>query len=85
MPEPAGPIDWAAAVRSGRRMAPIGPAISPVEAARAVADLREFSGRAELIVRDTTELGHGLPVDDADVVDRPGWIAATAQGFLSSG
>ena len=81
MPEPAGPIDWAAAVRSGRRMAPIGPAISPVEAARAVADLREFSGRAELIVRDTTGLGHGLPVDDADVVDRPGWIAATAQGM----
>ena len=80
-PDPAGPIDWAAAVRSGRRMAPTGPPISPTEAARAVADLREFSGRAELIVRDTTQLGHGLPVDDAEVLDRPGWIAATAVGM----
>jgi len=62
-------------------MAPIGPTISPAEAGRAVADLREFSGRAELIVRDTTELGHGLPVDDAEVLDRPGWIAATAEGM----
>lgn len=81
MPESDGPIDWAAAVRSGRRMAPTGPAVSPAEAAEAVADLREFSGRAELIVRDTTELGRGLPIDDAEVVDRPGWIGATAEGM----
>ena len=46
-----------------------------------VADLREFSARAELVVRDTTDLGQGLPVDDADVVDRPGWVAATAEGM----
>lgn len=62
-------------------MAPTGPAVGPEQAARAVADLREFSGRAELIVRDTTDLGHGLPVDAAEVVDRPGWIAATAEGM----
>lgn len=62
-------------------MAPTGPPVSPEQAARAVADLRAFSGRAELIVRDTTELGHGRPVDDAEVVDRPGWIAATAEGM----
>lgn len=62
-------------------MAPTGPAVSRAEAAAAVADLREFAGRAELIVRDTTDLGHGLQVDDADVVDRPGWIAATAEGM----
>ena len=77
----AGPVDWAAAVRAGRRLAPTGPTVSPGQAARAVADLREFSRRAELVVRDTTELGHGLPVDDAEVVDRPGWIAATAEGM----
>jgi coenzyme F420 biosynthesis associated uncharacterized protein len=62
-------------------MAPIGPTISPADAAQAVADLRLFSGRAELVVRETTELGHGLPVDDAEVLDRPGWIAATAEGM----
>jgi coenzyme F420 biosynthesis associated uncharacterized protein len=62
-------------------MAPIGPTISPADAAQAVADLRLFTGRAELVVRETTELGHGLPVDDAEVLDRPGWIAATAEGM----
>lgn len=85
MPDPAGPaaspIDWAAAVRAGRRLAPSGPSVTADEAARVVADLRAFSARAELLVRDTTDLGHGLPVDDADVVDRPGWVAATAEGM----
>lgn len=77
----AGPIDWSAAVRAGHRLAPTGPAVSPAEAAVAVDDLRSFSGRAELIVRDTTGIGHGLPLQDADVVDRRGWIEATAAGM----
>ncbi len=55
--------------------------IEPAEAAQVVADLRGFSARAELIVRDTTGMGHELAVDDADVVDRPGWVAATAEGM----
>jgi coenzyme F420 biosynthesis associated uncharacterized protein len=75
------PIDWAAAVRAGQRLAPMGPAITAAQAAAVVSDLREFSTRAELIVRDTTGLGHGLPVEDADVVDRPGWVKATAEGM----
>jgi len=75
------PIDWPAAVRAGQRLAPMGPTVTPAEAAAVVADLRAFSARAELVVRDTTGLGHGLPVDDADVVDRPGWVKATAQGM----
>jgi coenzyme F420 biosynthesis associated uncharacterized protein len=81
VPDPGSPIDWSAAVRAGRRLAPTGPSVSPVEAANVVADLREFSARAELMVRDTTDLGHGMPVDDADVVDRPGWVSATAEGM----
>lgn len=75
------PIDWAAAVRAGQRLAPTGPTVSTADAADVVADLRAFSARAELVVRDTTGLGHGLPVDDADVVDRPGWVKATAEGM----
>lgn len=75
------PIDWSVAVRTGRRLAPIGPPVTPQDAARLVADLRTFSARAELAVRDTTDLGHGLPVEDAEVVDRGGWIEATAQGM----
>lgn len=78
---PASVIDWSAAVRSGQRLAPTGPEVTTAEARRAVADLREFSGQAELIVRDTTGLGIGLPVADAEVVDRRRWIEATAQGM----
>ncbi len=81
VPDPNGPIDWGAAVRAGRRMAPTGPDVTPAQAAQIVADLREFSARAELVVRETTDLGHGLPVADADVLDRPGWVAATAEGM----
>lgn len=74
-------VDWAAAIRSGQRLAPTGPKLSVGQARQAVEDLREFSARAELIVRDTTGLGHGLPVAQARVVDRPGWVAATAAGM----
>jgi len=75
------PIDWAAAVRAGQRLAPTGPSITADQAAAVVADLRTFSARAELAVRETTGLGADLPVDDADVVDRPGWVKATAEGM----
>ena len=74
-------IDWAAAVRAGQRMAPSGPQVSPAQARQAVEDLQQFSAKAELIVRDTTGLGHGLPVELARVVDRPHWIEATAAGM----
>ncbi len=77
----AAPIDWAVAVRTGQRLAPNGPAISKADAAKVVSDLRTFSARAELAVRETTGLGRALPVDDADVVDRPGWVKATAEGM----
>lgn len=77
----SAPIDWAAAVRAGQRLAPNGPIISAADATDVVSDLRTFSARAELAVRETTGLGHGLPVDDADIVDRPGWVKATAEGM----
>jgi coenzyme F420 biosynthesis associated uncharacterized protein len=75
------PIDWAAAVRAGQRLAPTGPVVTAQEAADVVGDLRAFSARAELAVRETTGLGQGLPVDDAEVVDRRGWVKATAEGM----
>lgn len=74
-------IDWDAAVAFGSRAAPAGPTVSRIDAALAVADLRAFSREAELAVRGVTHLGHGLPVLDGVVVDRPGWIAATAEGM----
>jgi coenzyme F420 biosynthesis associated uncharacterized protein len=74
-------IDWSAAVRSGKRFAATGPKVSPTEARAAVDDLRESSERAELIVRDTTHLGAGLPIGVANVVDRARWIEATVEGM----
>jgi coenzyme F420 biosynthesis associated uncharacterized protein len=74
-------IDWAAAVRTGQRLAPAGPHVSTSQARQAVDDLQEYSARAELIVRDTTGLGHGLPVELARIVDRPHWIESTAAGM----
>lgn len=81
-PPADGPqIDWDAAVAFGTRAAPAGPTVSRIDAAKAVAELRAFSRRAEVSVRGVTHLGDGLPVLDAVVVDRPGWIAATAEGM----
>ncbi len=77
----ADAIDWAAAVRAGQRLAPTGPDVSPQQARQVVADLQQFSAKAELTVRDTTGLGHGLPIETAQIVDRPHWIEATAQGM----
>jgi len=74
-------IDWAAAVRAGQRLAPAGPNVSPEQARAVVEDLQQFSAKAELVVRDTTGLGSGLPIEVAQVVDRPRWIEATAQGM----
>ena len=74
-------IDWSAVVRSGRRLVPTGPALTVSQARGVVLDLREFSRKAESVVREVTGLGHELPIGEADVVDRPGWIEATAQGM----
>ena len=74
-------VDWAGAVRTGGRLAPLGPRLSRTEAVQVVEELRELSARAELTVRDVTGLGVGLPVAQAVVVDRPGWVAATAEGM----
>ncbi|MTD14541.1 coenzyme F420 biosynthesis-associated protein [Nakamurella sp. YIM 132087] len=78
---PATVIDWAAAVRAGQRFAPTGPSVTPDEARQVVADLREFSVRAERIVREVTLLGTGLPIGEALVVDRRHWVEATAEGM----
>lgn len=76
-----GSIDWKSAVKFGVRSAPTGPKLTTLEAALAVADLRRFSREAELAVRQVTGLGRDLPVLDGMVVDRPGWISATAEGM----
>jgi coenzyme F420 biosynthesis associated uncharacterized protein len=79
----ADAIDWAAAVRAGQRLAPTGPRVSPDQARQAVDDLQRFSASAELTVRDVTGLGRELPIEQAQIVDRPRWIEATAEGMAA--
>ncbi len=74
-------VDWATAVKVAIKAAPTGPSVGGLEAAVAVADLRQYAVDAELTVRRVTNLGHELPVLAGVVVDRPGWIRATAEGM----
>ncbi len=80
-PPTPSPIDWDAAVRAGKRLAPRGPKVTREQAHQVVAELRDAARRAELQVRETTGLGLDLPVAEAEVVDRAGWVAATAEGM----
>jgi len=80
--EPTGlPVDWDLAVRTAHRLLPAGPSASPHRAAAEVVRLRSDATAAEGHVRALTGLGEGLPVPPADVVDRPGWVRAAADGM----
>ncbi|QCB49142.1 hydrolase [Rhodococcus sp. PAMC28707] len=73
-----GSVDWALAAKTGAKLAPKEPSISRYTAEAVVAELSEASVRAEGPVRETTGLADGLPVPQALVVDRAGWIDAAA-------
>lgn len=74
-------VDWSLAAATGALLVGGGPAVSREEADRAVAELTEMSVRAERHVRELTGLGAGLPIPEATVVDRPGWIRSAAAGL----
>ncbi|OZC74581.1 hydrolase [Rhodococcus sp. 06-418-5] len=77
----AGAVDWSVAAKTGAKLARPGPATSRYTADAAVEELAAASIRAEGPVRETTGLADGLPVPDAQVVDRAGWIAAAASSM----
>jgi coenzyme F420 biosynthesis associated uncharacterized protein len=82
-PVKAPPIDWSVAVSTGQALAGGGPAVDPAEARDAVREMRDITSTAEQHVRELTGLGHGLPLRDGEVVDRPGWVRAAVQGLAS--
>lgn len=82
-PQQGLPIDWQLAARTAARLMPPGPNVSPRRARRAVEMLRADAARAENHVRTVTGLGVGLPLLEADVVDRAGWAAAATQGMAA--
>lgn len=82
-PDQGLPIDWQLAARTAARLMPSGPRVSPRRARKAVELLRADSARAEDHVRTVTGLGAGLPLLEADVVDRPGWAHAATEGMAA--
>lgn len=81
-PSAAGPIDWAVAQRTATRLVSAGPLVGPTAAAEVVAGLRWAAQEAIAPVAEVTGMSGQSVVDsDCAVVDRPGWIAANAEGF----
>ncbi|QNG17358.1 zinc-dependent metalloprotease [Rhodococcus triatomae] len=76
-----GAVDWGLAAKAGVRLARKGPAMTRYTADAADAELADASRRAEGPVRDVTGLADGLPVPDALVLDRAGWIEAAANSM----
>ena len=74
-------VDWGLAVSLGSRLAGEGPSTTRDEAARVVAELRAGANRSTGLVRDFTGLEAAAHTAPVLVVDRPGWIAANAEGF----
>ena len=77
------PVNWALAARTGARLVPPGPAVAREEADAEVARLRTGARTGEQHVRALTGLGAGLPVPEAAVVDRPGWVASAVGGIAA--
>lgn len=74
----AASVDWALASKTGAKLAPKEPSTSRYTADAVLAELAEASVRAEGPVRETTGLADGLPVPEAQIVNRAGWIDAAA-------
>ncbi|EME24050.1 zinc-dependent metalloprotease [Rhodococcus triatomae] len=78
-----GAVDWEVAARTGVRLVRPGPRSTREDAERVVAELADASVRAEGPVRDVTRLADGLPVPQARIVDRSGWIRAASASMAN--
>ena len=78
-----GDVDWAMAAKVGARLAPAGPKMTDYTLRMANTELLAAAIAAEGPVREVTGLADGLPVPTAQVVDRPGWVAAASQSMRS--
>ncbi|MFD1815811.1 zinc-dependent metalloprotease [Rhodococcus gannanensis] len=78
-----GAVDWEVAARTGVRLVRSGPRSTREEAEQVVAELADASVRAEGPVREVTGLADGLPVPQARIVDRSGWIRAASASMAN--
>ena len=77
-------VDWDLAVSLGSRIAGEGPDVSRQDAAAVVTELRDGANRSTGLVRDHTGLVAAERTAPVLVVDRPGWVAANADGFATA-
>lgn len=77
----AGSVDWQLAARTGSAVVPSGPRTTRYSAEQVVAELSEASVRAEGPVREVSLLADELPIPQATIVDRRGWIRAAAESM----
>jgi coenzyme F420 biosynthesis associated uncharacterized protein len=74
-------VDWDVATRVGTRLARPGPALTPSEARDVVRTLRSGAVEARAHVRAFTRLDAPAAAAAVEVVDRPTWVRANADGM----
>ncbi|MCW4466723.1 zinc-dependent metalloprotease [Glutamicibacter sp. MNS18] len=75
-------IDWDVALTTAKALTPAGPGLSPGEAARIVADLREAADLGLAKAERISGLRASGPAEVL-VVDRAGWAKAVSQNFAA--
>ena len=81
VPTDAALVDWDVATRVGTRLARPGPAVTPDEARDVVRSLRAGAVEARAHVRAFTGLDAPAAASAVEVVDRPTWVRANADGM----
>jgi coenzyme F420 biosynthesis associated uncharacterized protein len=74
-------VDWDFAASVGEKLARPGPAATEYTRRQVIEQLADASRRAEMPVRDVTELHEGGEIPEARIVDRPEWIRAATHSM----
>jgi coenzyme F420 biosynthesis associated uncharacterized protein len=74
-------VDWQFAATVGTKLVRPGPAATEYTRRQIIDQLAEASRKAELPVREVTELSEGGEIPEARIVDRVGWIRAATQSM----
>ena len=74
-------VDWGFAATVGAKLARPGPAATDYTRNQVIEQLSSAALRAEMPVREVTELNEGRDVSDARIVDRTEWIRAASKSM----
>lgn len=74
-------VNWEFAATVGAKLARPAPPTTEYTREQAIAELSDASRRAEAPVRELTGLADGLVIPEAQIIDRPRWIAAAAESM----